>query len=113
MTDQGEIKSIADRSAQVLLRLLKEYTEKLEKMRTQALSLDAPASKAAADAMERERRVAQHVFHRMEPALNDLSRQASQYVQHGGVDAATRTELRIRLAEFDATSEAVQMFGIW
>jgi hypothetical protein len=45
-------------------------------------------------------------FQNLKPALSDLARQASQYVEHGDLDAATRIELRLRLAEFESALKA-------
>lgn len=47
-------------------------------------------------------------FHRLLPSSTDLSRQASQLVEHGKLEPVTRIELSLRLADFEAALRRAQ-----
>jgi hypothetical protein len=95
---------IPDVSAEVetALRLLVEYTPKLREWVRDARqmtgglhALVAPASAARRleDLTDR--------FERIRPACHDLSRMASGLIEQSRADFSQRTELRLRLAEFE------------
>jgi hypothetical protein len=98
-----------------LLPLLKEYRKKLRLQSKQARVLQARSSNAklsglkgvpASVQLEYESLQWSHL--RLATPAQDLIRQASQLVQHGKLKTATRMELSLRLAEFEAALQEAQ-----
>jgi hypothetical protein len=123
-----------------LVPLLKEYAQRLAEIGTSARRLQRIYAKAQIDvqqAIEARRRghnvptldtqiekqqPAQRAkadfenlrftFNRLLPSTTDLSRQASQLVEHGKLEPVTRLELALRLADFEsALRQAQQRIG--
>jgi len=85
--------------ARRLIKLSKEFANRLNAYKGQAYDLLDPK-------MDPHRRNIQvrdlwGYAANVRPAAEQLIRQASQFVEHGAVDGATRIELRLRLAELE------------
>jgi hypothetical protein len=100
------------------VRLLREFTDKLESITKQAFQLADRADEmrrltAKGDDPRRQRLQNQYqsmsqVFHSMNPAATQLARVVSQRIEHGGLDDLEQAELRLRLAEFEGALMAAQ-----
>lgn len=82
--------------------LLAEYCPKLEKCLEQ---FHAATTKRDKEAITRR-------YQRIEPALVELVRQVSPMVEHGRLRPFDRTELWLRLAEFESLLEQFKIAGL-
>jgi hypothetical protein len=84
------------------LRLLIEYTDKLRRWVEEARPL-TDVLNPLSDLPTAEEQVAELTdrYERIRPACHDLSRMASGLIEQSRADYTQRTELRLRLAEFE------------
>jgi hypothetical protein len=109
--------SIAEQFAKDAVLLLKEYTRTLNEITQRAWNLLDSAAElkgARSDDPRRLRLQSQHqsclqVFQRINAAAHNLARVVSQRIEHGKFDDLRQAELRLRLAEFEASLQAAQM----
>lgn len=92
-----------------LLPLLREYTEKLARasekiVESQVKHLEARSVKdrTFAERYRREFELAKEYYLKLVHPAEDLARQVSQLTTHGRLPTASRLELSLRLAEFEA-----------
>lgn len=87
---------------QTALRLMAEYTPKLRQWIEEVRSISFPLVTLARDPDDRPRlEDLSDRFERIRPACHDLSRMASGLIEQSRADFPQRTELRLRLAEFE------------
>jgi hypothetical protein len=98
-----------------LLPLLKEYRKKLRLQSKQGRVLQGQSSEAKFKGQKGAPASVQFDYEslrwrhlRLATPAQDLIRQASQLVQHGKLNTATRMELSLRLAEFEAALQEAQ-----
>lgn len=95
--------------------LMKEYTEKLERIVKRADSLQQEFSKTPPKGDEKKRRAQDQLLRihdqasRLASAVNELNRRVSQMIEHGQLDSELdRVELKLRLAELENATTAAQ-----
>ena len=107
-----EEQSEAQRMAFHLSPLVKEYTEKLRELIKEVRSIQQefakPEFRQERDRLRFDFETKRFGYNRLSPAATDLIRQASQLVEHGKVEAVTRLELSLRLAEFEVAFREAQ-----
>jgi len=98
-----------------LVPLLKEYAQKLVEIgtctrRAQRLYAKARLEKQqlAAQRAQADFESLRFALNRLLPSTTDLSREASQLVEHGKLEPVTRLELALRLAEFESALRQTQ-----
>ncbi len=105
MPTQNPIDFRADESARDIIALLKVYRHRLVHM--------LEDWSKAHESPPRSRQVALHRFESgvlaLWPVLPDLIRQASQLIEHGDLPPVRRIELRLRLADLEASARAISL----
>lgn len=97
-----------------LLQLLKEYTAKLEVLENKIENIGAsymkvsPPNKDAQQVFRDKIHEFDSYLGMLSPALDDILRRSSQWVEHGKVEDIAAMELRLRLAELEATKQKVR-----
>ena len=94
--------------AEGVIPLLKEYTQKLHSLTQSARgtldqALDEAASKAQLRITRQGLADLVRYFNSLFPVLKQLAQAVSQRLEHTEMDDLTRLELRVRLAEFEAS----------
>jgi len=88
-----------------LSRLLQEYGDKLDKMRTETEHIHGNALDATEEHLTflRQKLGSDHrAFQRLQPKLIKLAQRVSQGLEHTAIDDLMRIELEVRLADFEA-----------
>jgi hypothetical protein len=94
-------KNDATQTANGLLPLLKEYTNRLRSIREESQTLEEAIAHGKGVNAKKELDNLRFEFYRLVPAANDLARQGSQLVEHAKLDTVTKVELSLRVAEFE------------
>ncbi len=102
MTETEPIPDLAT-EVRTALRLLVEYTDKLRQWVEQVRPIIHPTGVAFIGGQDRRQQLDDLTdrFERIRPACLDLSRMASGLIEQSRADFPQRTELRLRLAEFE------------
>jgi len=91
----------AQETAERLAPLLKEYAEKLRALNERAMEAQDLGERGRARAGSLTMRGVAHEYTLLSSAVLELSRMASQLVEHADLDRVTQIELKLRVAELD------------
>lgn len=100
--------------AEGLIPLLKEFTQKLGNIGKEAQELMMQLATRggffghSTDLVALRQRLLRDSFKQLRPAATQLAQHVSQLVEHGGLEDLTRLELRLRLAEYEATLRSAE-----
>ena len=112
----SKIQEVGDAFAAKAAQLLKEFTQRMERERDDVVRLleaynkqDGPPQ-LRAEYLRARYENHRHDFHGSMATYNTLSRQSSQWLQHGDVSPPIKLELEVRLADFERTMQSMHMF---
>ncbi len=104
---------ITPNTPQRLLKLMKEYSEKMDAMRAIALQIHARGNTRQSPNIAKlsgiELAELQSRFHEMEPMIVEIIQRAAGQIEHIRLDDLTRLEMRIRSTEIEHAYETTKL----
>jgi len=114
-TKTSDNKDVGEQFVRAAVPLMKEYTEKLEKIVKEAESLQQAFTKTPPKGEHQTRRAQEQLSRieerasRLSSAVDELNRRVSQMIEQGQLDSELqRVELKLRLAELENAMNAAQ-----